>query len=130
KRGNVTVKASIEHVSVIDNQKFERDDVFREEVLRNTANILSTVGGGYLNEFKIQNWLWIVDSQAGLVINFRDMNRNIPYLEAKTTIEYNLPSQRNLTLVTTLGGKAMFNPRFEFYQAATIGGETGPRGFR
>lgn len=130
KRGNVTVKASIEHVSVIDNQKFERDDIFREEELRNTANIFSTVSGGYFNEFKNQNWLWIVDSQAGLVINFRDMNRNIPYLEAKTTIEYNLPSQRNLTLVTTLGGKAMFNPRFEFYQAATIGGETGPRGFR
>lgn len=130
KKENISLKASIEHVSVIDNQKFERDDIFREEELRNTANIFSTVSGGYFNEFKNQNWLWVFDGKAGLVVNFRDMNRNIPYLEALTTVEYNLPSQKNLTLATTLGAKTMLNPRFEFYQAATIGGETGPRGFR
>lgn len=130
KKENISLKASIEHVSVIDNQKFERDDIFREEELRNTANIFSTVSGGYFNEFKNQNWLWVLDGKAGLVINFRDLNRNIPYLEAVTTLEYNLPSQTNLTLATTIGAKTMLNPRFEFYQAATIGGETGPRGFR
>lgn len=125
-----SLKVALEHLSVIDDQKFNRDDIFRENELRNTANILSSVSGGYLNEFKSQNWLWVIDGKAGLVVNFRDMNRNIPYLEVLTSIEYNLPSQKNLTLTTTFGGKTMLNPRFEFYQAATIGGESGPRGFR
>src|SRR5690606_36027233 len=115
---------------LIDNQKFDRDDIFRENELRNTANILSSVSGGYFKEYKTQNWLYALDVEAGLVVNFRDMHRNIPYLEATNSFEYNLPSKRNVTLATVLGGKAMFNPRFEFYQAATIGGETGLRGFR
>jgi hypothetical protein len=125
-----SLKVALEHLSVIDNQKFDRDDIFRENELRNTANILSSVSGGYFKEYKTQNWLYALDVEAGLVVNFRDMNRNIPYLEATNSFEYNMPSKRNITLATVLGGKAMFNPRFEFYQAATIGGETGLRGFR
>jgi hypothetical protein len=125
-----SLKVALEHLSVIDNQKFDRDDIFRENELRNTANILSSVSGGYFKEYKTQNWLYALDVEAGLVVNFRDMNRNIPYLEATNSLEYNMPSKRNVTLATVLGGKAMFNPRFEFYQAATIGGETGLRGFR
>lgn len=62
-----------------------------------------------------------------------DASRNFPYLEAAFSLYQRLEKNGRIVLATRIGGKQIFNNKFEFFQAAILGGQ-GPqsnmRGFR
>lgn len=76
---------------------------------------------------------------VGLVINggwkmqLVDNSRNFPYLEAALSVYQRLDKRGILVVASRIGGKQIFNNKFEFFQGATLGG-IGPnsniRGFR
>lgn len=73
---------------------------------------------------------YLFEPEVGLMLNFRDMNRNVPYLSGVLSLYYHPDYNRKYTIVSVVRAKALFNETYEFYQAAVMGGETGLRGFR
>lgn len=67
--------------------------------------------------------------QGGYKISFDEIERQFPYAEAGLTVIQKITPDDALVFATTLKGKAIFNNYFEFYQAATLGGNE-LRGFR
>jgi hypothetical protein len=71
--------------------------------------------------------------RGGWKMELEDANRNFPYLEAALSIYQRLDRKGILVLATRVGGKQVFNNKFEFFQGAMLGG-IGPnsnmRGFR
>ena len=127
------VRAGVERYNIIDEQKFHRDDIFQEGELRNKTNFFLNLKGSYeISSVKTEenrfNYEFI--PEVGLVVNFRDMNRNVPYLSGMFSFRFNPDFNRKYTIASNLKAKALFNEIYEFYQAATMGGETGLRGFR
>lgn len=128
-----TLKAGVERYNIIDEQKFHRDDIFQEGELRNKTNFFLNLKANYeissadSEETKF-NYQFI--PEVGLIVNFRDMNRNVPYLSGVFSLKFNPDYNRKYTIASNLKAKVLFNETYEFYQAATMGGETGLRGFR
>lgn len=67
---------------------------------------------------------------AGWKTSLDEIERNFPHLESSLNIVHKLTSDNALVLSTTVKGKVLFNNNFEFYQAATLGGDTDLRGYR
>ncbi len=63
-------------------------------------------------------------------VNVADLSRQVPFLEATVHLVYTLTPNREWLFETSLHGKSNLNNTFEFYQAASIGGDENLRGFR
>lgn len=126
------VRAGIESYDIIDEQKFTRDDIFQEGELTERNNTFLNLKGSY--HFSPQehygkfNYSFI--SEVGLMVNFRDMNRNVPFLAGEFLFKHYPNINKKYTVASVIKAKALFNEVYEFYQAATMGGETGLRGYR
>jgi Calcineurin-like phosphoesterase len=59
---------------------------------------------------------------AGYKMSFDEIKRNFPYAEASLMIAHKITHDESIVLSSTVKGKAIFNNNFEFYQAATLGG--------
>ncbi|GEC77655.1 metallophosphoesterase [Flavobacterium aquatile] len=62
--------------------------------------------------------------------NLTQIKRNFPTLEAKLNFNHKIDANGRFVLATLLKGKSILNNNFEFYQGATLGGDTDLRGFR
>ena len=71
-----------------------------------------------------------VSFTGGYKINLAEMDRNFPYLESTLGITYRLSPTANWVLATNLKGRVLFDNSYEFYHAATLGGDQDLRGFR
>ncbi|MBD3583345.1 metallophosphoesterase [Flavobacterium selenitireducens] len=67
---------------------------------------------------------------AGYKFNLKDSERNLPYAETGMGITYKLTPRGKVVLATFAKAKFLFNDEYEFYQAATVGGDMDMRGFR
>jgi hypothetical protein len=61
--------------------------------------------------------------QAGYKFSFDEIERQFPYGEAGISLVHKITADDALVFATTVKGKALFNNDFEFYQAATLGGD-------
>ncbi|WP_369013645.1 metallophosphoesterase [Flavobacterium anhuiense] len=62
--------------------------------------------------------------------NLDDTKKNFPTLESVLGFTHKIDHNGKLILATYLKGKAIFNNNYEFYQGASLGGDTDLRGFR
>ncbi|NUY81793.1 metallophosphoesterase [Flavobacterium sp. MAH-1] len=67
---------------------------------------------------------------GGLKLNLKDSERNFPYAEGGIGVTYKLTPRGKFVLATYAKAKFLFNDEYEFYQAATVGGDSDLRGFR
>lgn len=127
------ISGGIERYHIIDEQKFDRDDIFQEGELAHKNNVFLNLRGRYrisTEENPESNFRYTFVPELGIMVNFRDMNRNVPYWAGQFSASFNPDAAGKYTIVSVIKAKALFNPTYEFYQAATMGGETGLRGFR
>lgn len=68
--------------------------------------------------------------ELGYKTNLEESGQNFTYLIPQLIIVHKLTPSGNLVLATKLKSQINFNNNFEFYQAATIGGNDGLRGYR
>ncbi|MCB0459847.1 MAG: metallophosphoesterase [Flavobacteriaceae bacterium] len=68
--------------------------------------------------------------ELGYKSNLDETNRNYAYLIPKLALVHKLDVSGNLVLATKLKSHLNLNNNFEFYQAASIGGFDGLRGYR
>ncbi len=68
--------------------------------------------------------------KAGYKNNLEETKKNFGYLDSKLQLARKLIPSGRLVFATTLSGHLNFGNGFEFYQAASIGGKNGLRGFR
>ncbi|MBC8883940.1 BamA/TamA family outer membrane protein [Flavobacterium piscinae] len=62
--------------------------------------------------------------------NLGDFSRQVPSAEVVANFVYRLTPDAQWIFETTLKGKSLFSDTFEFYQAASLGGDNDLRGFR
>ena len=67
---------------------------------------------------------------GGFKMNIDETKRRFPYAESALGFTYKLVPDGTFVLATVLKGKALFDDKYEFYQAATVGGDTDLRGYR
>lgn len=67
---------------------------------------------------------------GGYKLNLNDSERNFPYAESGLGITYKLTPRGKFVLATYAKARFLFNDEYEFYQAATVGGDMDLRGFR
>jgi len=68
--------------------------------------------------------------ELGYKSSLDETNKNFMYLIPEMSFAHNIDPSGNLVFATKLKGRLNFNNNFEFYQAASIGGTDGLRGFR
>ncbi len=68
--------------------------------------------------------------KGGFKTNLKEEKRNFTYLKTQFQLDYPILKNDKLTLATIWNFDFVNNSNFEFYQAATIGGKNGVRGFR
>lgn len=71
-----------------------------------------------------------LDLLGGWKTSLDDTGRNFPYAEGALNVVHRLTRDNILVFATTIKGKMLLGDDFEFYQAATLGGEDGLRSFR
>ncbi|WP_278020705.1 hypothetical protein [Flavobacterium ginsengisoli] len=62
--------------------------------------------------------------------NLDDTKKNFPTLESFLGFTHKIDHNGKLILATYVKGKAIFNNNYEFYQGASLGGDTDLRGYR
>ncbi|KGO94331.1 metallophosphoesterase [Flavobacterium subsaxonicum] len=67
---------------------------------------------------------------AGWKTSLDEIKRNFPHLEAGITFVHRLTADDRLVFASSVKTKLLFNNNFEFYQAATLGGDLDLRGYR
>ncbi len=67
---------------------------------------------------------------GGWKTSLDDTGRNFPHVEAAIGLVHKITADESLVFATMARGKALFSNGFEFYQAATLGGDTDLRGYR
>ncbi len=67
---------------------------------------------------------------AGYKTNINESDRSYGYIIPALSFNYKIDTQGKIVLATKLKGHINFGDNFEFYQAASIGGDDGLRGFR
>jgi hypothetical protein len=72
----------------------------------------------------------VTSIEIGYKSNLVETNRNFTYLIPEIGFAHKLDASGKLVVATKLKGHIIFNTNFEFYQAASIGGTDGLRGFR
>jgi hypothetical protein len=68
--------------------------------------------------------------EAGFTSNIEDSKRNFVYIIPEISFNHKLDPSGKLVLATQIKSHIVFNNNYEFYQAASIGGSEGLRGFR
>jgi len=67
---------------------------------------------------------------AGYKFDLKHFDRSYPYAEASLGVTYRVIPSGKLVFATLARTKWLFTDTFEFYQAATVGGDSDLRGFR
>ena len=67
---------------------------------------------------------------GGWKTSVEDTNLNFPYAEGLLSFTHKITGDDRLVLATTFKAKTIFNNKFEFYQAAMLGGDNDLRGYR
>lgn len=67
---------------------------------------------------------------AAWMTNLNDSKQNFPTLESNLGFTHKIDPNGKLVLATLLKGKAILNNNYEFYQGATLGGDSDLRGYR
>lgn len=67
---------------------------------------------------------------GGFTMNVNETDRRFPYAETALGFNYRLTPSGKWVLATVMKGKALFDDKYEFYQASTLGGDYDLRGFR
>jgi hypothetical protein len=67
---------------------------------------------------------------GGWKTSFDEIERNFPHLESSLGFTHKITADDRLVFATTVKGKLLLNNSFEFYQAATLGGDNDLRGYR
>lgn len=67
---------------------------------------------------------------GGYKMNINETSRKFPYAESSIGFNYKLIPSGKLVFATLFKGKMLFDDDYEFYQAATLGGDMDLRGFR
>lgn len=67
---------------------------------------------------------------GGFKMNIDQSERRFPYAETALGFTYRLVPDARFVVATVLRAKALFDDKYEFYQAATVGGDNDLRGFR
>lgn len=123
----------IDRYHIIDNQKFDREDIFQEGELAHKNNVFMNLRATYqvsTQKDLYRNFHYTFTPHIGMILNFRDMQRNVPYVAGEFSMQFHTDKAKKHTVVSVIKAKSLFNATYEFYQAATMGGETGLRGFR
>lgn len=68
--------------------------------------------------------------EMGYKMNFNQNNKGYSYLIPELSISHKLEPSGKLVLASKIKSQINFGNNFEFYQAASIGGDNGLRGFR
>ena len=68
--------------------------------------------------------------ETGWKMNLGDKAENNAYLKPELSFNHKLDGESKFVLATKLKGNIIIGDKFEFYNAATIGGKDGLRGFR
>jgi hypothetical protein len=68
--------------------------------------------------------------EVGFTSSLEDNKRNFVYMIPEVSFNYKLVPSGKLVLATQIKSRIIFNNNYEFYQAASIGGNDGLRGFR
>ncbi len=68
--------------------------------------------------------------EVGFISSLENSKRNFVYIIPEVSFNHKLDSSGKLVLATQIKSHIIFNDNFEFYQAASIGGNNGLRGFR
>ncbi|KFC19525.1 metallophosphoesterase [Chryseobacterium sp. FH1] len=68
--------------------------------------------------------------EVGFISNLEDKKRNFVYMIPEVSFNHKLIPSGKLVLATLIKSHIVFNSNYEFYQAASIGGNDGLRGFR
>jgi outer membrane protein assembly factor BamA len=93
-------------------------------------------GIGLLYQFKNYDNSFIPSLGMGFQLNGKwltnlgDFSRQVPSAETALHLVYRLTPDAQWKIETTLKAKTLFGSKFEFYQAASLGGDTDIRGFR
>lgn len=67
---------------------------------------------------------------GGFKMNLGETERRYPYAESALGFNYRISSDGKLVLATLGRVKSLFDDKYEFYQAPTVGGDMDLRGFR
>lgn len=67
---------------------------------------------------------------GGWKTSLDEIERNFPFVESSLTIVHRITRDNSFVFATTFKSRMLLNNNFEFYQAATIGGDTSLRSFR
>jgi hypothetical protein len=70
------------------------------------------------------------DLQTGYTLNVEDTDAGFTFLRSGITFFNRITADKKLVLKTSASTQINFSNDFEFYQAATLGGNTGLRGYR
>ncbi|MFV5692947.1 phosphoesterase [Flavobacterium sp. LT1R49] len=68
--------------------------------------------------------------EVGFTASLEDNKRNFVYMIPEISFNHKLVASGKLVLATQIKSHIIFNNNYEFYQAASIGGNDGLRGFR
>jgi hypothetical protein len=99
-------------------------------------NFQSFAGAGLTYQFKNYDNAFVPSLGMGFyangkwIMNVSDFSRHVPTVEAALNLVYKLTPNKEWIFETTLKGKSIFSDDFEFYQAASLGGDEDLRGFR
>lgn len=69
-------------------------------------------------------------AQGGWKSSLDEASINFPYLEGLLGFTHKITGDDKLVLSTAFKSRILFNDKFEFYQAATLGGDNDLRGYR
>jgi len=67
---------------------------------------------------------------GGWKTSLDEIKQNFPYAEGSINVVHKITSDDRLVFITDFRAKLLFSDEYEFYQAATLGGDVGLRGFR
>ncbi|WP_316633606.1 metallophosphoesterase [uncultured Flavobacterium sp.] len=110
----------------------------------NTPNIIDPmvfdrqVYGGMKVKYHFKNADFVAKPTLGVffmisttwMMNLKETKQNFPTLESYLGLTHKIDHNGKLVLATYLKGKAVLNNNYEFYQGASLGGDTDLRGYR
>ena len=71
-----------------------------------------------------------LSSEVGWILSLDNSDRNFPYYEGALSIYQQIDTKGSLVFATQVGGKHLFNNKFEFFQGAVLGGQGPDSNFR
>jgi len=127
-----TLKIGVENFDVIGEQDLYISENEEQYVqLTNDVNIFMDVKVNHHISLKGDNdFHCSFIPEIGFIANFRNFNNSIPYLSNNLTFKFHPSINKKYTIISNLRSKSLLNNTYKFYQAVSMGGETGLRGYR